>query len=96
MAWWTPRQRHRRRETAMNAQDVVRHLKEQPFIPFRIHLDDGRTFDIRHPEMMIVTKRIAVVAIPRPGSPNSIYDNVVTLSLLHIVTIEPIHTETKA
>ncbi|MHB1425476.1 MAG: hypothetical protein ACYC3I_20095 [Gemmataceae bacterium] len=40
----------------ITAQDILGYLKAQPFRPFRIHLPSGRTFDVRHPEMVRVTK----------------------------------------
>ncbi len=40
----------------ITAQDVLSYLKAQPFRPFRLHLPSGRTFDVRHPEMVRVTK----------------------------------------
>jgi hypothetical protein len=36
----------------MRPEDVLRWLRAQPFRPFRITLNSGRTFDVRHPEMV--------------------------------------------
>ena len=36
-------------------------MKTQPFRPFRIHVASGRTFDIRHPEMVKVFKTYLMV-----------------------------------
>ncbi len=33
---------------------VLSYVKAQPFRPFRLHVASGRTFDIRHPEMIKV------------------------------------------
>ena len=37
-------------------QTVLEYVKAEPFRPFRIHLASGRTFDIRHPEMIKVLR----------------------------------------
>jgi hypothetical protein len=38
------------------SQDILNYLKAQPFRPFRIHMPSGRTFDVRHSEMLRVGK----------------------------------------
>lgn len=35
---------------------VLSYLKAEPFRPFRIHMASGKTFDVRHPEMVRVGK----------------------------------------
>ena len=40
----------------MTSQAVNDYVKRVPFPPFRIHMASGRTFDIRHPEMIKVLK----------------------------------------
>ena len=38
--------------TANQVREVVR---AQPFVPFVIHLADGRTFEVKHPEFAAVS-----------------------------------------
>ena len=45
----------------MTPQTVLGYVKAEPFRPFRIHTASGRTFDIRHPEMIKVLKSSALV-----------------------------------
>jgi hypothetical protein len=45
----------------MTAHTVQAFVKAQPFRPFRIHGASGRTFDIRHPEMVKVFKTYLMV-----------------------------------
>ena len=45
----------------MTPQTVLGYVKAEPFRPFRIHLASGRTFDVRHPEMIKVLKSYALV-----------------------------------
>jgi hypothetical protein len=40
----------------MNPTSVLNHVKAQPFRAFRIHMASGKTFDVRHPEMVRVGK----------------------------------------
>jgi len=41
----------------MNATKLKQLVSRQPFEPFRLHLSNGVAFDVRHLEMIIVTKR---------------------------------------
>jgi hypothetical protein len=77
----------------MNAQDLLPYLQRIPFRPFRLHLDDGRIIEVRHPELMILGKRTAAVASPAADETVDVLDRVITVSLLHIVTIEPVLTQ---
>jgi hypothetical protein len=40
------------------------YIKAEPFRPFRIHIVSGKTFDIRHPEMIKVLKSHVLVFSP--------------------------------
>src|SRR4051794_41821360 len=68
--------------------EVLRsHLTRQPFAPFRIHLTDGRVFDVLHPGLLWVGRRDAVVGI---RGPDGYLERHHTISLLHITGVEPI------
>jgi hypothetical protein len=71
----------------MNQEDLRDLLRARPFHPFRLHLTDGSTFDIAHPDLMIPGRRAAVLGVggqPELGMP----DRFVTITLLHIVRVE--------
>ena len=36
----------------MTPQTVLGYVRAEPFRPFRIHMASGKTFDVRHPEMV--------------------------------------------
>ena len=45
--------------------DQIRSLvQEQPFRPFRIHMNDGRAYDVRHPEMIAIGRSAVSIAVP--------------------------------
>jgi hypothetical protein len=68
-------------------------LHKRPFEPFRIVQTDGTGFDVRHPELLMVGIRQAIVGLPAKLKP-MLYDRAVTLDLLHIIRVEPLSTET--
>lgn len=43
------------------SREVVRLVLAEPFQPFRIHMASGRTFEVRHPEMVQVGRSIMTV-----------------------------------
>lgn len=45
----------------ITAQAVLGYVKAQPFRPFRLHMASGKTFDIRHPEMIKVLKSYILI-----------------------------------
>lgn len=74
----------------MRPQDVRDHLHKQPFQPIRVTLTDGRTYDVLHPELAMVGHSTVAIGLPRPNAAEPVYDRLVTISLLHIMQIEPI------
>lgn len=65
-----------------------------PFRPFRLYVSDGGTFDIRHPEMLMITRHSAVVGMLETGgngNSNDGYPKIeryADIDLLHITRVE--------
>ena len=74
----------------MRPEEIREFVRRQPFEPFRITLTDGRTYDVVHPDLAIVGRGNIAVGLLRPGDADPIYDRLVTMSLLHIMQVEPI------
>lgn len=74
----------------MRTNDPLDFVKRQPFEPFRVTLTDGRTFDVHHPELTMVGKSAVAIGIPASDEQGPVYDRLVTVSLLHVMQIEPI------
>jgi hypothetical protein len=53
----------------MTPQTILGYVKAEPFRPFRIRLASGRTFDIRHPEMIKVLRSNVLVFKSTGGTP---------------------------
>jgi len=73
----------------MTPQEVLNYLQAQPFRPFRIRMNSGRTFTIRHPEMVRVGKRDLLIFTFVDES-SSVYDHWENLSLLLIESLSPL------
>jgi hypothetical protein len=74
----------------MRPEDLLVQLRKRPFQPFRLTLTDGRSYEILHPELAMVGRSTVIIGLARPGEPEPVFDLHVTVSLLHIMQIEPI------
>jgi hypothetical protein len=68
-------------------------LKQQPFEPFRLVITDRASYEIRHPDLLLIGRRSAMVGLT--GQPGQIfYERAVKVDLFHILRIEPIESAT--
>jgi hypothetical protein len=75
----------------MRAEEFSQLLRTRPFVPLRIHLTDGKTYEIYHPDLVLVLHQcldIGVGADPATG----VVDAVDHCSLLHVVRVEELPT----
>ncbi|HLJ92233.1 MAG TPA: hypothetical protein VKU02_03480 [Gemmataceae bacterium] len=80
-----------REEPTTPYEGIKEKLQQRPFVPFGIVLTDGRTYEIRHPGLLLLGKRSAVVGLV--GDPaDTVYDRYLTIALLHIARLEPLDT----
>ena len=73
----------------MTARKFWDYVSAEPFRPFRIKMASGQSFDIRHPEMILVGRtsvRVFEPSEPDSGKPDQWHD----VSFLLMETIEPI------
>lgn len=72
----------------MQPVEIWAHLRRDPFLPFRVHLSDGSSYDIRHPEMaMLSLIELAIAIEPTNGD---IPERMVYCDPLHVTRIEPL------
>jgi hypothetical protein len=64
-------------------------LRKQPFKPFRMVMTDGVGFDVRHPALLWVGTRSAMVGLTgEPGQ--TFFERAFEVDLLHVIRIEPL------
>ena len=68
----------------MHISEVKEHLSTRPFVPFRIHLSDGSSYDVPHPEFVLVTKWAVHLAL---GGEDELPEKVVRCAVGHITRI---------
>lgn len=58
--------------------------------PFRLTLTDGRTYDVRHPELVALGRSWLFIGFPSRDDPQPVYDDYVIVSLLHAMQAQPV------
>ena len=69
----------------MKAQDFRDLVHARPFKPFRLHLADGKSLRIPHPDFILVTRDLLVVANELPGA---VSGEINLVPYEHVVRIE--------
>ena len=72
-------------------KDIDARLRGQPFIPLRIVTTTGQTYDIAHPELVVVARRYLFIGVPGAEDPVHAED-VTRVSLMHITEIRDLPT----
>ena len=70
----------------MRREQLVSALHETPFQPFRLIQTNGRTHEVRHPELVLLMSGTAVVGYPDPTGQGG--DRFAVVDLSHIMEIE--------
>jgi hypothetical protein len=74
-------------EGVMRPEEFRTLLRRQPFIPIRVYLSDGTSYEIYHPEMAFLTRSTVEIGFEEQKG-SGVADRVMHCSLLHIVRIE--------
>jgi hypothetical protein len=73
----------------MPPENLLEWIRQRPFVPFRVCLTDGASYEVRHPELIMPGKRAVVVGLP--GNPSDpLFERTVTVALSQVVRLEPI------
>ena len=72
----------------MRPDEIRAHLRREPFRPIRIYISDGSSYDVRHPELMFVSR--AEVVIGLDARDDELPERSVYCDPLRITRIEPV------
>lgn len=67
-------------------------LTQRPFRPFRLVMSSGQAYDVRHPEMAMLTSTNIIVGIDEADDGIPAWFKI--CSLLHVTAIEPLSSAT--
>lgn len=72
----------------MTVQTFRELLAQRPFRPFRLVMSSGQSYEVRHPEMAMLTRSDMLVGV-EPGE-DDVPAEFRICSLLHVATVEPL------
>jgi len=79
----------------MRPDDLLASIRATPFVPFRIRMNSGRAFDIRHPEMVKVGRSSAHI-FTYINETEEVFERVDIVSVLLMEAFEPIENKRSA
>jgi len=71
----------------MRPEEIMGLLRRRPFTPIRIHTTTGQSYDVRHPDQVLVLRQRLDIGIPADEE-SGILDRVEYVSMLHVTRIE--------
>jgi hypothetical protein len=72
----------------MTVQTFRELLSQRPFRPFRLVMSSGESYEVRHPEMAMLTRADLLVGVGE--SEEGVPAEFRICSLLHVATVEPV------
>ena len=70
-----------------NPDDIQQRLRQSPFTPVRIIISSGQTFDIYHPDLVMVGRREITIGMASSRNPAQ-YEHVTRVPIMHITALE--------
>jgi hypothetical protein len=70
-----------------NADDVQDRLQVRPFIPVRIITSSGQSYDITHPDLVLVGRRYLIVGTASNDNPKQ-FETANFVSVMHITDMQ--------
>lgn len=75
----------------MTYQRIGNSVTAEPFRPFRINMASGKTFEIRHPEMVQVGRTTVTIFTYMSDDPDEAKEREQEVSMLLIESVEPLN-----
>ena len=75
----------------MTANELLAARNNRPFTPFRLVMSDGRSYDVRHPELLLVGRTLSVIGVaPVTDGEYTVADHLVRIANDHITSTIPL------
>ena len=77
------------------ADDIQARLHERPFVPVRLVTSSGQSYDITHPDLVLVGRRFLIIGTASNENPRQI-EAASHVSVLHVSDLQDIPRTTSA
>jgi len=71
----------------LTADDIQQRVKDRPFVPIRIVTSSGESYDVHHPDLIMVGRGFLIIGTPSAENPTQ-SDRVARVSVLHVTAIQ--------
>jgi hypothetical protein len=71
----------------LTSDDMRARVRREPFVPVRIHTSDGESYDVYHPDLIMIGRRALVVGTASADDPAT-FELTSQVALLHVTAIE--------
>ena len=75
------------------ADDIHARVRQTPFVPVRIVTSSGDTFDVYHPDLIMVGRRDIMVGMASMRHPRQ-YERVTRIAIMHVTALEDLPVPT--
>lgn len=69
-----------------SADDIQTRLRDRPFTPVRIVTTTGQTYDVYHPDLVLVGRRFLIVGAPSAENPTHA-EQVTRVAMVHVAEL---------
>jgi hypothetical protein len=70
-----------------SADDIQSRIRQRPFAPVRIVTSTGQTYDIYHPDLIMIGRRALIVGLPSAENPSQ-FEQVTRVAILHVTELQ--------
>ena len=74
-----------------SSEDIQKRLRQSPFIPVRIIISSGQTFDVYHPDLVLVGRRDMIIGMASSENP-AVYEQTTRVPIMHVTALEDLPT----
>jgi hypothetical protein len=75
--------------------DILARLRQSPFVPVRIIISSGQTFDVFHPDLVLVGRRDMIIGMASTENPAQ-YEQTARVPLMHVTALEDLSASAAA
>jgi hypothetical protein len=78
-----------------NPDDIQKRLRQSPFVSLRIIISSGQTFDVYHPDLVLVGRPDMIIGMASKKNPAQ-YEQITRVPIMHITTLKDLPTSSTA
>jgi hypothetical protein len=70
-----------------SSNDIQARIQERPFRPLRVVTSSGQSYDVRHPELVIVGRRDMIIGTGSNDNP-TVYEVANRVAIMHVTDLQ--------